>query len=77
MREMLRHWPNKPTVKVNIDSRLQIPPTIHLCSLFNNLYIMADIANRAKEVAKEDAERIKVLAQDAFESRAYLYPIKV
>jgi hypothetical protein len=38
---------------------------------------MADIANRAKEVAKEDAERIKVLAQDAFQSRAYLYPIKV
>lgn len=38
---------------------------------------MADIANRAKEVAKEDAERLRVLAQDAFESRAYLYPIKV
>jgi hypothetical protein len=38
---------------------------------------MADIANRAREVAKEDAERIKVLAQDAIQSRAYLYPIKV
>lgn len=38
---------------------------------------MADIANRAREVAREDAERIKVLAQDAFQSRAYLYPIKV
>jgi len=39
---------------------------------------MADnIANRAKEVAKEDAERMKVLAQDAYQSRAYLYPIKV
>ncbi|KAE9967580.1 hypothetical protein BLS_006278 [Venturia inaequalis] len=37
---------------------------------------MADIANRAKQVAKEDAERIKVLAQDAIQSRAYLYPIK-
>jgi hypothetical protein len=32
---------------------------------------------RVKEVAKEDAERIKNLATEAFKSQAYLYPLKV
>lgn len=32
---------------------------------------------KVKEIAREDAERVKVLAQDAVRSGAYIYPIKV
>jgi hypothetical protein len=32
--------------------------------------------DKAKQVAQEDAERIKALAAQAFQSRAYLYPFK-
>lgn len=35
------------------------------------------MADRVKEVAAEEAERIKALTTEAVRSRAYLYPIKV
>ena len=35
------------------------------------------MAEKVKEVAVEEAERIKVLATDAARSGAYLYPIRV
>lgn len=39
---------------------------------------MADkVANKVREVAGQDFDQAKVLAQDAFRSAAYLYPFKV
>ncbi len=35
------------------------------------------MADRVKEVAVEEAERLKVLTTEAVKSQAYLYPIKV
>lgn len=35
------------------------------------------MADRVKQVAAEEAERVKALTQDAFKSQAYLYPFKV
>lgn len=35
------------------------------------------ISNKVKEVAKEDFDQAKALAQDAIRSAAYLYPFKV
>lgn len=35
------------------------------------------MADRVKEVAVEEAERIKALTTDAVKSQAYLYPLKV
>jgi hypothetical protein len=35
------------------------------------------VSNKVKEVAKEDFEQAKALAQDAIRSAAYLYPFKV
>jgi hypothetical protein len=35
------------------------------------------MADKVKETALEEAERIKVLAKDAFQSHAYIYPLKV
>jgi hypothetical protein len=34
------------------------------------------MADRVKEVALEEAERIKALTTDAVKSQAYLYPLK-
>lgn len=78
MRETLRHGQSHLNLhKCTLD--LPSPTSFHPFLSNNNYSVvtMADIANRAKQVAKEDAERIKVLAQDAIQSRAYLYPIKV
>ena len=36
-----------------------------------------DMSGRVKEVAVEEAERIKVYSTQAIKSRAYLYPVKV
>jgi len=35
------------------------------------------MADRVKDVATEEAERLKGLAKEAVQSRAYIYPIKV
>jgi len=35
------------------------------------------MSEKVKETAMEEVERVKVLAQDAARSGAYLYPIKV
>jgi hypothetical protein len=35
------------------------------------------VTSKVKEVAKEDFDQAKALAQDAFRSAAYLYPFKV
>jgi hypothetical protein len=35
------------------------------------------VSNKVKEVAKEDFDQAKALAQDAIRSAAYLYPFKV
>lgn len=35
------------------------------------------VSNKVKEVAKEDFNQAKALAQDAIRSAAYLYPFKV
>jgi hypothetical protein len=35
------------------------------------------VTNKVKEVAKEDFDQAKALAQDAIRSAAYLYPFKV
>jgi hypothetical protein len=34
------------------------------------------IAERARDVAKEDAQKLQALATEAFQSKAYLYPVK-
>lgn len=34
------------------------------------------VAERVQAVAKEDAQKVQALATEAFQSRAYLYPIK-
>jgi hypothetical protein len=34
------------------------------------------VTSKVKEVAKEDFDQAKALAQDAFRSAAYLYPFK-
>lgn len=34
------------------------------------------VADKVKETAIEEAERIKMLAQDAYRSHAYIYPLK-
>jgi hypothetical protein len=36
-----------------------------------------NMADRVKEVAAEEAERLKTLTSEAVRSKAYLYPIKV
>lgn len=38
---------------------------------------MAEMKDRVKEVASEEFEQAKILAKDAVQSGAYLYPIKV
>lgn len=35
------------------------------------------MADKVKEVAAEEAERLKALTSEAVRSKAYLYPIKV
>jgi hypothetical protein len=35
------------------------------------------VSNKVREVAKEDFDQAKALAQDAIRSAAYLYPFKV
>jgi len=35
------------------------------------------MADKVKETALEEAERIKALATDAYKSYAYIYPVKV
>jgi hypothetical protein len=35
------------------------------------------VSSKVKEVAKEDFDQAKALAQDAIRSAAYLYPFKV
>ncbi len=35
------------------------------------------MADKVKEVAAEEAERLKALTAEAVKSQAYLYPIKV
>ena len=34
------------------------------------------VAERVKAVAKEDAQKVQALATEAFQSHAYLYPVK-
>lgn len=34
------------------------------------------MADRVKQVAAEEAEKVKAMTKDAVQSRAYLYPIK-
>jgi hypothetical protein len=40
-------------------------------------YTLPIMADKVKETALEEAERIKTLAKDAYQSYAYIYPIKV
>lgn len=35
------------------------------------------MAEKVKEVAVEEAQRLKILTSEAVKSKAYLYPIKV
>lgn len=35
------------------------------------------VSNKVQQVAKEDFDQARALAQDAFRSAAYLYPFKV
>jgi hypothetical protein len=49
-----------------------IPPSTTFTSLQE-----LEMADKIKEVAVEEAERIKTLASDAARSGAYLYPLRV
>jgi V8-like Glu-specific endopeptidase len=42
-----------------------------------DLAFTAKMDERVKQVAKEDAERVRALAAQAYHSRAWLYPFKV
>ena len=44
---------------------------------FSNMSTSTDMATKVKEVAIDEAERIKQLGTQAIQSRAYLYPVKV
>jgi hypothetical protein len=39
--------------------------------------MMASVASKAKDIAKEDARKAQAAIKDAITSRAYLYPLKV
>jgi hypothetical protein len=68
-----RVQPN-PTYRYNRDNIDSLPAINAFVLLL--IHLTSTMADRVKEVAAGEAERIMVLATDAVKSRAYLYPLK-
>lgn len=62
------------TICPTLNNLTKLSTHIEVLALLHKTRVMAD---RVKEVAVEEAERIKNLAADAARSGAYLYPLRV